>query len=269
MAATTKTNDGKEPVSFNVVSGDKGGVGKSMTALALIDYLSSRGDTVVVIEADTSNPDVARMYKGALQCYYVDLTNENGWMELMDAVISHPKATFVMSCPAGVGGYFDVHLPSFKRFLEQNKTPMSLSLWWVMNIQHDSVNLLAEAMMHYGTHFDKVRVICNMHYSANKPDAFFLWHESPLRTQLENSNGQTLYLEGLNLRVVAKLFDPRKIVPFADAADAALGEQVGLTESERFKLSFWRERQAEHFSHAYASPSVRAKASERSVASPA
>ena len=44
------------------VGGCKGGVGKSMVALALVDYLLQRGEPVLLIETDTSNPDVWRMY---------------------------------------------------------------------------------------------------------------------------------------------------------------------------------------------------------------
>lgn len=251
MATKVDGAGSKEPVSFDIVGGDKGGVGKSFTALALIDYLSSTGKDVVVIEADTSNPDVARMYSKALPCYHVDLTTENGWMEVMDAVIKHPGATFVMSTPGGIGPSLKTHLPSFVSFLKQHKTPVLLELWWAMNPQHDSVNLLTEAIGQYGNHFAKIRVVCDIHFSDNKPDAFFLWEESPLRTRLEKNGGLTLYLEGLNLRVVTKLFDPKRIMPFADAVDAALGEQVGLTESERFKLGYWRERQATHFGPAF------------------
>lgn len=260
---------GSKPVSFMIVGGDKGGVGKSFTALALIDYLDSQGKDIVVIEADTSNPDVARMYDNALPCYHVDLTTENGWMEVMDAVIKHAGCTFVLSTPGGIGPHLKTHLPSFVSFLAQHKTPMMLELWWAMNPQHDSVNLLAEAINHYGQHFAKVRVVCDIHFSDNKPDMFFLWHESSLRTRLEKEGGLTLYLEGLNLRVVTKLFDPARIMPFADAVDLALGEKVGLSESERFKLGYWRERQAGHFGHAFAPAPQQVAGSVESVAKPA
>ena len=240
----------KPPVTFDIVSGDKGGVGKSFTALTLIDVLVRRGKEVVVIEADTSNPDVARMYRDTLSCYYVDLATENGWMEIMDIVIKHPGCAFVMSAPAGAGTNIQTHLPSLSGFLAQHKSPLELELWWAMNPQHDSVNLLSKAIKLYGHHFQKIRVVCNLHFSDNKQDAFFLWHESPLRTKLENDGGLTLMLEGLNLRVVTKLFDPERIMPFSEAVDVSLGEKVGLTESERYKLSSWRQRQYDNFSAA-------------------
>ena len=40
------------------VGGSKGGVGKSMVAVALLDYLLEKGEDVILIESDTSNCDL-------------------------------------------------------------------------------------------------------------------------------------------------------------------------------------------------------------------
>jgi MinD superfamily P-loop ATPase len=40
------------------VGGSKGGVGKSMMTVATLDYLLDRKQNVVLVECDTSNPDV-------------------------------------------------------------------------------------------------------------------------------------------------------------------------------------------------------------------
>lgn len=248
--------------TFNVVSGDKGGVGKSFSALALIDYLDSKGLEVVVFEADKSNPDVARMYNNTLKTYYVDLSTENGWMNVMDAVAKHPAATFVMSMPAGIGSSMKIHLPGFQKFIARRAIAIDMVLWWVMNPQHDSVNLLAEACNTYGSHFPKTRVICNTHFSDGNQAAFFLWNDSPLRHKMEKEGASTMFLPGLSLRVVTKLFDPRKIMPFSDAIDIALGEQVEFTESERHKLEVWRENVAELFDNVYPWPSAPASKSK-------
>ena len=44
--------------SIFYVGGSKGGVGKSKLAFALIDYLLDEEKQVVLLETDTSNPDV-------------------------------------------------------------------------------------------------------------------------------------------------------------------------------------------------------------------
>ena len=43
-----------------MIGGSKGGVGKSFVTLALVDYLRRSDLHVVLVETDTSNPDVLK-----------------------------------------------------------------------------------------------------------------------------------------------------------------------------------------------------------------
>lgn len=219
--------------------GDKGGVGKSFTSQAVIDYLKGKGDAVAVIEADTQNPDVERMFASALPCMLANLRTENGWMEVMDFVANHPGHSIVMNTPAGIGEHMKKDIATFAGFLKTLSTPTELELWWTMNLQHDSVNLMEKAFSSYGKHFARARVVCNLHFSLNDPSHFFLWNESPFRTKFEKTGGKTIHLPGLHLRVVQKLFVPDRVMPFSDAIDASLGEILNLTNSERHKLAEW------------------------------
>ena len=45
------------------VGGSKGGVGKSVMTLATVDHLLEQGANVLLVEYDTSNPDVWKAYK--------------------------------------------------------------------------------------------------------------------------------------------------------------------------------------------------------------
>jgi Mrp family chromosome partitioning ATPase len=56
-----------------VVGGSKGGVGKSLVAMALTHLLSEKGEKVFVIDADTSNPDVFKSYGSEVTCELVNL----------------------------------------------------------------------------------------------------------------------------------------------------------------------------------------------------
>lgn len=49
--------------SIFYVGGSKGGVGKSKLAFALIDYLLDEEKQVVLLETDTSNPDVFKAHQ--------------------------------------------------------------------------------------------------------------------------------------------------------------------------------------------------------------
>lgn len=227
---------------FIVIHGDKGGVGKSMVAMAMADHLMASGVKVAIVEADTRNPDVARMYGNNLPVAHTNVRSENGWMDVMDFVMKNPSHTIIMNTPAGVGEHMKGDLESFASFLLSQDVPVEMELWWVMNIQHDSVNLLADAFNAYGKFFARLRVVCNLHYAAGDNSVhgpFVLWHESPLKAQIERKQGLTIFFPGLHIRVVSKILDPRKIMPFSDAVDLVVGESVGLEHSERWKLQQW------------------------------
>ena len=224
---------------FIVVHGDKGGVGKSLVSQAIADFLLTKGVNIGIIEADTANPDVARMFGSEVPSLCTNLRTENGWMDLMDFIVKNPDYTFVVNTPAGIGESSQSDIAAFAEFVKTYNSSIEMELWWVMNVQHDSVNLFNKAYSSSGHLFSKIRVVCNLHFSDGQYEPFFLWQESQLRTRLEKTNGMTIRFPGLNLRVVKKLYDPANIMPFSDAADAAIGERVNLMTSERWKLLQW------------------------------
>lgn len=228
---------------FIIVHGDKGGVGKSFVAQAIADYLLARNEPVAIIDADTANPDVSRMFAKYIPCAEANVRSENGWMDVMDFVIKHPGHTIIMNTPAGIGEFMKADMTSFSDFLKDQDVPVEMELWWTMNVQHDSVNLLNKANEAYGQFFARLRVVCNLHFANGDKSAqgpFLLWNESPLRTRIEKNNGMTIFFPGLHVRVVQKLFTPGRTMPFSYAQDAASGEAVGLEHSERWKLQQWR-----------------------------
>jgi cellulose biosynthesis protein BcsQ len=44
------------------IGGSKGGVGKSIMTVVTLDYLIDAGEKVLLVECDTSNPDVWKAY---------------------------------------------------------------------------------------------------------------------------------------------------------------------------------------------------------------
>jgi MinD-like ATPase involved in chromosome partitioning or flagellar assembly len=86
------------------VGGGKGGVGKSMVSITLVQYLIDRyGDskTIHLIETDESNPDVGRIYKRKIPVSNTILDEDGkGWI-LMSRVIENSSGTlFVINSAA-------------------------------------------------------------------------------------------------------------------------------------------------------------------------
>lgn len=257
----------KKMSRFIVVHGDKGGVGKSFVAQALTNFLVDRKEKVVIIDVDTTNPDVSRMFEDSLTTTQIELRSNQGWMDVVDFVAKYPGHTVIFNTPGGISGSMKTEIASFAKFLADQDSPIEMELMWVMNIQHDSVNLLQKALNEYGQHFKRICVVCNLHFAngdKSQQGPFFLWNESQLRINIEKKNGMTLFFPGLHLRVVSKLMMPGKIMSFSDAANASLGEEVGLETSERWKLQQWLADIKELFTPAF--PSVKSDEAEVEVA---
>lgn len=226
---------------FVLVHGDKGGVGKSTAASVLADSLMSSGVKVAIIDADTRNPDVIRMFQEA-DCPRIalNLRAADGWMDAMDFVYQHPGYTFVLSMPAGIGESMQTEFSDFVRFLKNFQTggrKVELIMWWVINLFSDSINLLARALTLHQGQFDQLVVVRNLAFGP--PEQFILWEESPLKSELGKKGVLTVNLPALHLRVMKKLMDPDTMMPFSMAMDPVMCEQAGFMPSEAFKLRNW------------------------------
>ena len=86
------------------VGGSKGGVGKSKLSFALIDYLTTREKKVLLLETDTSNPDVYKTHhvheNGSLVCKIVDLDVSEGWIKLVNHADEFPGHVAVINSAA-------------------------------------------------------------------------------------------------------------------------------------------------------------------------
>ena len=83
-----------------LIGGGKGGVGKSMVSMATIDYLLQREADLLLIDADTSNPDVWKAYKDTTRSDLLDLDNADGWIELINLCDSNADSTIVINTAA-------------------------------------------------------------------------------------------------------------------------------------------------------------------------
>ncbi len=80
-----------------LVGGSKGGVGKSMVALALADYLQRQGIHAVLLETDTSNPDVMKALRDEIKCAAYDLDDADGWIGFVNFCDAHRGAAVIVN----------------------------------------------------------------------------------------------------------------------------------------------------------------------------
>lgn len=236
----------KPLVRLCFVSGDKGGVGKSMFSTALIDYLDANSHKVMVVDADTSNPDVVRMFTSdaeVVPCRKLNLQMEAGWMELMDMAVAHSDFNIVVSLPAGAGEFMQHYMKELHEFITAHDLVTAIELFWIMGKTADSVQLLDSAFKGYGEHFSTVRVILPMYWG--KSEDFALWHNSPTKKQIEGKYGQTTILfPALHEECKTILWHPKTVMPYSAAEDKAVAQKLGMRPSLHYKLTTWIEKVA-------------------------
>jgi hypothetical protein len=205
-----------------MVSGGKGGVGKSIVAMALLDYFGQIGVDCLLIETDNSNPDVYKAYKDAVQCEMLSLDKSDGWIDLVNlcAEAGNEKKAIVINGAArnseGVDKFGEILrgiLPELKR---------ELITLWVINTQRDSVELLKDYMrVMEGLPVHVIRNGC-----FGDEAEFKLYNGSAVKKAVEKV-GKSVTISELAKRVSTVLYNDRKTIAGA-VAEMPLGNKAEL-----------------------------------------
>ncbi|AFY97242.1 oxyanion-translocating ATPase [Chamaesiphon minutus] len=203
-----------------MIGGGKGGVGKSIVSMALVDYLCEIGKDCYLIETDTSNPDVFKSYGEAVPAQILNLDKANGWIDLVNLCEEHRDKTIVINGAArsndGVSKYGE-NLRGVLKDLDR-----SLITFWTINMQRDSVELLKQYMeVMQGT---TIHVVRNGMFGDE--DEFALYNSSGVRKAIEKQ-GKSLMLGELAERVSRVLYNDRRTIAQA-IAEMPLGNKAEL-----------------------------------------
>lgn len=216
--------------------GSKGGVGKSMTALAAIDHLVTIGKPVLFVETDTDNPDVWRClqrdpanaggeFLDGVLLQAVSLDEKDGWMDLVNVIHDHPDHFVVINTAARMssiirkyGGILLESLPELGRKL--------IGLW-LINRQRDGMDQLEAFLELFAGH--TVHVVRNGLFGVESK--FELYNTSELRAQIEATGGKSLTLPDLADRIADALYTERLAI-----SDAMRKMPIG----NRGELTRWR-----------------------------
>jgi hypothetical protein len=217
------------PIIF--VTGSKGGVGKSVTSMAVLDYLMTHTSAIVkLIETDTSNPDVWKSYGQVVESEQLDLDGVEGWIQLVNTCEANPFKTIVVNTPARNNSGVSQHGAILLNALKELGRP--LITLWVINRQRDSLELLREYLTVVGE--GSVHVVQNAYFGdASK---FQLYLTSPLREVIAQRNGRDLILPDLSDTVTDQLYTKRLTL-----AEASKQLKIG----DRMELQRWRQSIAE------------------------
>ncbi|MES2258326.1 MAG: protein mobD [Pseudomonadota bacterium] len=208
-----------------IAGGSKGGVGKSVVCVGIIDTVRSRGDVPLLIESDTSNPDVLKMYKDEIRTETIDLDEANGWIDFINVCDAYRDGPVIVNTAARNNRGVSAHGVMLNNAL--GELARRIVTFWVINRQRDSLELLSEYMR--AMQGSALHVVRNAYYGDEHK--FELYNGSRLRKQVEEAGGQSLLFPDLADRVSDDLYSKRLSI------DAALKQ---LPLGNRAELTRWR-----------------------------
>lgn len=208
-----------QPIVF--VSGSKGGVGKSITTMAVLDYLIAEHRYLRLVESDTTNPDVWKSYGRSVESDVVDLDQVDGWIQLVNLCDANPFKVVVVNTPARNNDAVREHGGILADALKE--LGRQLITLWVINRQRDSLELLSgylELMPAGVTH-----VVRNGYFGDESK--YELYERSSLPETIQQQGGKSLFLPDLADRVTDELYS-RRITLNEAAQQLRLGDRVEL-----------------------------------------
>ncbi len=177
-----------------IIDGDKGGVGKSLAARALVHHYlqppEAERPRILVYDADLSNPDVCgegglKAGNGIMSAAMVDLSTESGWIDfgtrisMAVAAAQRDEYRIIVNMPAQIGTRaFDgsIHIVS-EVLREANAVPI-----WLLSRTQESIRALDYRVRNMPARYETGMIVKNLFFGAS--DKFVLWDAAEMQQRL-------------------------------------------------------------------------------------
>ncbi|NUZ05417.1 mobilization protein [Piscinibacter koreensis] len=213
---------------IHFIGGEKGGVGKSLVARVLMQYLIDREIPFAGFDTDRSHGALMRFYAGYATPIAVDRPQDLD--SIVEAAVEQPERRIVVDLAAQTHDPLVAWMEEAGVVSLADELGLTITYWHVMDSGKDSVDLLKRLLDRFGTGVKYVLV----------------------RNQLRGNDFSTLEQSGEQARAIelgAKVVSIRKlpdnVMQKIDAADSSFwnagsnqepGAALGLMDRQRVKM---------------------------------
>jgi len=214
--------------TIHLIGGEKGGVGKSVLARLLTQYMIDHEIAFSAFDSDQSHGALQRFYQDYSKSLHVNV------FESMDKVIEQaverPDEQIIVDLAAQTARFLNqwVGESGVTELTEDNG--ITLKYWHVMDSGHDSVQLLETLMDTYGSTLDYVIILNQV-----RGDDFSIFQAHPARETAESFGATLIPLKRLHPPLMNKI--DSKSASFWAAANWKEGaDKFSLMERQRVKI---------------------------------
>ena len=206
-----------------MVGGGKGGVGKSTVVFSVVDFLLTKGEQVVLIESDDSNPDTYKSLNKLVKSELCNLDTEEGFIKLGGIIEVNNDACIVVNTAARATTSIVKHGGILTDVVSE--LGRELIMLWPMNRQRDSIELL-RLFLDGTSNYSATYALLNTYFGS--AEKFSRFQASKQKDRVDG----TLIFPELNDLVSDKLIDNRLALSNAESV---------LSIAERSALRRYRE----------------------------
>ncbi|MEI7732907.1 MAG: mobilization protein [Verrucomicrobiota bacterium] len=216
--------------NIHLVGGEKGGVGKSLVARVLAQYLIDKQLPFLGFDTDRSHGALMRFYAGYASPVLVD--RYEALDAIVEAAVEQPERRILVDLAAQT-------LEPLAKWMEESgvfdlaeEGGFSLHYWHVMDAGKDSVDLLAKLLDRFGNRLRYVLVLNEL-----RGDDFSILKQSGEAERALALGARTVSIKRLNEAAIQKI-DARSS-SFWAAKNSADKETTGLGLMDRQRVKMW------------------------------
>lgn len=219
-----KTDITEKPIV--IITGDKGGVGKSLVAITLLEYFIGSNTPVAIVDTDMTNPDVHTLYENRLKSAHINLEEKDGggWMKLVEFAESTHE-TIVVNMKAGSKTSIEENQKFIADAFKMLQRP--IVMFFVLGLQKQCSILFYDALNLFPTLHAAIAV---KNLKNGDIDEFFNWDEAKQDETFQDV--KEIIFPKVHARISLKITDDDMMI-------SELLEGSKLRISERAALQSW------------------------------
>lgn len=218
LQKTKRSSRSQHQKRLILITGNKGGTGKSSFARGLLDVYHHLNIACSAYDSDTQNPQLFRHYNKTIGISRINIALRGGADVLLDDLEQQKPAIALVDLPAGAGDSFERYEQDVQLISSASELGYRLTIVSVMSRVKDSVNALRLLMEFCSDRVDYVAVK-NLHFG--EAEKFKRFDQSRAKEQFLASGGIEI--------VMPDLFDDT--YDLIDEKDFTFREAVGATSS--------------------------------------
>jgi hypothetical protein len=216
--------------NIHLIGGEKGGVGKSLLARILAQYMIDKQLPFLGFDTDRSHGALMRFYAGFASPVLVD--RYEALDAIVEAAVAQPERRILVDLAA------QTHEPLVKWMEESGvldlakEADCAIHYWHVMDAGKDSVDLLAKLLTQFG---DRLRYVLVLNHIRG--DDFSLLKQSGEEARALELGARIVSIKHLNERAIQRIDATSS--SFWAAQTAADKDATGLGLMDRQRVKMW------------------------------